>query len=248
MNDRCFWIEPGHISGNQAVVHGPEAHHIHSVLRLSVGTKVTLLDGAGGRYLVRLERINKDQSIGTILSHDEEMLPGTQVHLAQGLLKGQKMELVIQKATELGIGSITPFISRFCQSKIPSANKEERWERIVIEACKQCNRARKLDLRPAMDFAGLLATGFPHCQKILFWEGETNQDLTDFILEKEIRSVLLLIGPEGGLSIEEAEAARKAGFHTISLGKRILRAETASITAMGLMQFLTNNLTVSKGI
>ena len=167
------------------------------------------------------------------------------MHLGQALIKGKKMDLIIQKATELGIDSLHPYKSTYCVVKGAPENRVERWTKIALEACKQCNRPKPPDLHAPVDFTGFLksAAEYPYDLKLIFWEEELQNSLHDILQQHtDIRSVLLLIGPEGGFSPDEARQATAQGFQPVTLGSRILRAETAAIAAIAVLQYELGNL------
>ncbi len=244
MHSRRFFIQPEDIAGNTATLQGEEAHHLHTVLRLKTGEKITLFDGSGHRYEAQLTAIRKKTAEAQIVDVRLDPEPRVQLHLGQGLLKGQKMDLVLQKATELGIAQCIPFTSQFSVAQAKAANKKERWERIIIEACKQCNRSRPLAMQPANSFNSVLKTPeLESALKLIFWEEEDTIGLKQTFATSPLpSSIFFLIGPEGGFSTEEINLAKQAGFQSVTLGDLTLRAETAAVSAMAILQFLTGNL------
>jgi 16S rRNA (uracil1498-N3)-methyltransferase len=245
MSLRRFFIAPEDIAGKEAVLRGEEAHHLGRVLRLAPGDAITLFDGSGKRYQARLQEITSSRAVATILADELEPPPPVRLQLAQGLLKGQKMDLVLQKGTELGLSGIWPFFCEYSrEQKKEGRGKEERWQRIVLEACKQCDRALPPELHPPRSLTQLLAEP-PACDlKLIFWEQEQEQDLAGLLARQKqrIASALFLIGPEGGFAPREAAAALEQGFLPVSLGPRLLRAETASLAAAAILQFALGNL------
>lgn len=239
---RRFLIEPAAISGTTATITGPEAHHLTKVLRLKPGAKVTLLDANGGQHEAVIDAIDQaDQVVVrlTILATSTAAQPATALHLGQGLLKGKKMDLVVQKATELGIAAIHPFISQHTVARISEAEKESRWQRIALETCKQCNQPHPPLFHPVRDVASLIAEASLFPLKLLFWEGSGGASLHQVITPATPpAAIFYLIGPEGGFSQTEYDMAVAAGFKVITLGQRTLRAETAAIAAAAILQFL----------
>ena len=247
---RRFFVDPNNFSGSTAFLSGSEAHHIAAVLRLPVGTRITLFDGSGSFYEALITNISPKRIETTIeaitpyMNTDEEQQ--SRVHLGQALIKGGKMDLIIQKATELGIDVISVFKSTYSAVKRSPANRLERWTRIALEACKQCNRPKPPDLHAAANLNEFLkSTGEKSYDlKLIFWEEELQTSLQDIFQQPDsIRSVLLLIGPEGGFSPAEAEQAMAHGFQPVTLGSRILRAETAAMVAIAVLQYKLGNLT-----
>ena len=245
MTSHRFFIDPTCFAKDSAILTGPEAHHLRSVLRLTPGEIITLFDGTGNRFKARIEKVSKKDTITTILEKSMDPAAPVALHLGQSVLKGQKMDLITQKTTELGIESIHPFLSEHGVNKIQQDRKTSRWQRITMEACKQCNRATLPQVHPVINFKELLANHPPCDLKLIFWEDESNQGLEKLFTKQQqpLTSVMFLIGPEGGFSKAEVNNARDSGFIPISLGTRILRAETASLTATAILQFLLGNLT-----
>jgi len=247
---RRFFIDPKNISGSTAVLTGTEARHISAVLRLAPETTITLFDGSGSYYEARIMKISPARvetriiSITPYIDAAEDKRPA--LHLAVGLLKGKKLDFIIQKITELGIESLHPFHSQYCAAPPnTSAGKLSRWQKIAREACKQCNRPKPPDLYAVTDYKNLLFNSEKdkHDLKIIFWEDEEQNTLRETIaLSSKVQSVLVLIGPEGGFSSGEVAAAIAAGFKPTTLGSRILRAETAAIAAVAILQHELGNL------
>ena len=234
---RRFYILPDHVKNETAHISGREAHHIRVVLRMVAGDQVVLFDGIGNEYNARIRSIQPNRVyfdiIGTLQSTAE---PRCRVTIAQALLKKKKMDGLIRQLTEIGIARFVPFVSRRSVPK-PAASKmvtkRNRWETIAIEAVKQCRRGRPPKVGPLVSFDDLVnAIDHPNV-RIILWENAT-KPLADCLNEKTldgISEVLLTLGPEGGFSKSEIESAEENGFLIASLGPRILRAETAALTA-----------------
>ncbi len=246
---RRFFVEPENITGSTAVLSGSEARHIATVLRLATGTVITLFDGSGSYYEARLIKISparaeaKIVAITPYIATPEDYSPV--LHLGMGLLKGKKMDFIMQKGTELGISSLRPFRSQYCATPDPAAGKLSRWQKITLEACKQCNRPNPPDLFDVTDFNDLLlhAGQEKHDLKLIFWEEEGQKDLQKTLTAPDAtKSVQILVGPEGGFSANEVADAVAAGYAPVSLGSRILRAETAAIAAVAILQHHLGNL------
>lgn len=244
MSLRRFFINPTDITGATAQITGPEAHHLRTVLRLAPGDPITFFDGTGARYQARIERILKDRVTATITEQTQDPPPKVRLHLGQALLKGQKMDLILQKATELGVDAIWPFSSEHGIHKPTKEAQMERWQRIVLEACKQCDRARPPEIHDPMEINDLITHAPPCDTRLIFWEHESRQTLPEVLADQNTncRSVLFLLGPEGGFSETEVACARREGFIPVSLGPRILRAETATLAATAILQFTLGNL------
>ncbi len=240
---RRFYINPGNINETRAILTGPESHHLRVVLRLEAGEKIELFDGTGAIYQAVIRDIDKKEVLLQTISKQMAEECGPSVHFAQALLKGKKMDFLIQKATELGIEAIHPFTSLHCAVQ-PSYDKTKRWEKISIEACKQCGRPKPLSCYPVCDLSQVLKKGKSHDTKLIFWEKE--KAALDLVLQTSVQSIFMLIGPEGGFSDGEVESALRQNFQPVSLGRRILRAETAAFCAMSIVQYLLGNFTHGK--
>lgn len=239
-----FLVSSGQQPGNLVVLSPEESRHLVKVLRKQEGDTVLLTDGHGHRFSGRIR--STALRAATILI--EEALPEKTLHgqltLAQALLKGDKMEFVIQKAAELGVHAVIPFASSRSISKIdPRTTKISRWKKIAQAASKQCGRAAHMVVEESVLFETLVekeAEG----TKIIFWE-EANRSLRDFFCgapSDSMESVAALIGPEGGFSRTEVDFAVGHGFAPVSLGSLILRAETAAVAAITLIQYELGNI------
>lgn len=239
---RRFFIDQDSISGDTAIISGPEARHISTVLRLKPGSSIELFDGNGLVYTAQITNVDKSAIKTTIVEshHHQEYAPFLSV--VQSMVKGKKMDLIIQKATELGVSTFQPIITRHCDIKNVPAGQNDRWQRITLEACKQCNRPTPMLCLPTVSFERFVANVDKSTTKVIFWEN----DSTGGVLTQQITTTtgraLILIGPEGGFAHDEVDAAIKQGFTPATLGPRILRAETAAIAAISIVQFLLGNL------
>jgi 16S rRNA (uracil1498-N3)-methyltransferase len=155
------------------------------------------------------------------------------------------MDLVIQKCTELGVAEVQPLYSSRCQGKLSSLvteKKRSRWQRIALTACKQCRRCIPPKIGRGMDFRAGLSTGHREARRLLFYEDETECFPGDLDGLSEADHIMLAIGPEGGFSADEVDLARESGWQTVSLGALTLRAETATLTAVAVVQFLAGGM------
>ena len=235
-----FFIKNENIIDQQVILGKEEARHL-STVRLSTGDTVELYDGIGNVY--QAEVIELKPKVQLAISSRETRLPGKpHLHICQGLLKGKKMDFILQKANELGVTNLTPFYSSFCAVQSPKPGKQARWEKIIMESCKQCGRPLPMRLNTIRDFHMVLAETESLATKIIFWEKESHRRLNDLPSLSASSEIVALIGPEGGFSDEEINQAKKAGFLTVSLGGQTLRAETAALAAMTLLQFLGGKL------
>ncbi len=244
---RRFFITPSAVSEDNVVITGPEAHHLHSVLRLKSGEKIILFDGTGWTCSAKIEDISQNAVHCSILSTDTAKQSGPSLHLGQALLTGSKMDLICQKSTELGISTIQPFVSKRCTVNKKSEKQISRWQRIILEACKQCGQFIIPEVLPPMALSKLFEKTEHYDYKFIFYEEmEQTKELNDLFAEEKKStmpdSIFFLIGPEGGFTEDEVNQAQKAGFIPVSLGRLILRAETASISATAILQYLLGNL------
>jgi 16S rRNA (uracil1498-N3)-methyltransferase len=243
---RRFYIKTDSISNARAVITGQEARHLGTVLRLAPGDRVELVDGRGTLAMAEIETISHNTAVFTIL---DTSLPGAespvQITLAQGMLKDKKMDMLVRHLTELGICQWVPFYSSRSIPK-PDAkrigSRMERWNKIAREALKQCGRSMLPLVGEPIPFDQLLETAAGYDARIAFWENATAPIPVQKPSLEPIKKVIVLIGPEGGFSSPEIDAAREKGFTACSLGPRILRAETASLTAAALVQYLFGDL------
>lgn len=252
LDDRCtimrrFFFNPKTRRGNRVILSKEESRHIKKVLRLEEGSTVELLDGEGGLYsgeIVLLERSVEALITGKL---DEEEDASGSIHVFQAILKGDKMDTVVQKCTELGVTTMVPFQSSRCQGKLDPAacsKKHSRWQRIGLAACKQCMRPLPMDIVEPVTFKEAVSREQPgeKTMRILFWEEEKQLHIRDLRDIEKTDSIALLLGPEGGISEEEVQFAREHGWITVSLGRRILRAETATLTAVSIACYLSGSL------
>lgn len=236
-----FFVPAHQIQNSRAVIRGGEFHHLHHVLRLCVGDRISLRDEVSTEHHGVIASLSTTAAEVMIL--DTTPLPSTAVSLtlALGLLKGQKMDLVIEKVTELGVDRIVPFTSAFTIFQLPTERQNERlsrWRRITQSAAKQSGSMLPQILAP-QTFDQLCDSQVPDTTTILFYEQERLSTLKEFANNHpQIPSLRVIVGPEGGFAAEEVELARRRGIHILGLGSQILRAETASIVAIALCRFL----------
>ena len=234
--ERRFFVEK---IGQQAVLSGDEFSHAKNVLRLGVGDELVLFDGGGKEYTAVVAAIGKREMVCSVLGEkisDKE--PKTQVRLLIGALKGDKTELVVQKATELGVMRIGVFSSRYCAAYM-NENKLERLRRVAREAAKQCLRATVPEVVYYETLEEALRAGEGSRHKLFACEFAQKSEAD---LAAIAGSTALIVGSEGGFTREEAEEARAAGFALLTLGRRILRAETAAVALTAVAMFALGEL------
>ena len=223
---------------DSVVLTGTDAIHICTVLRLQTGDNIQVLDGKGSLYVVKLEDVKVKLVKGEIISSEKVNTESPlTIHLGQSLIKGNKFDVVLRKSVELGVKTITPLMTERTVVKSDGNQKIARWQKIAEESCKQCGRSSIPKVsRSIIKLDVFCQQGSEADLKLMFWELESENGLKDINPEKTPSSVSVLIGPEGGFTIEEVETARSHGFQTVSLGPRILRAETAPLVVLSLLQ------------
>lgn len=239
---RRFILDRRAIGEQEAHITGDLFRHMAKVLRLKPGTGVMLADGEGSEYQGTIESIGADNLVVRIAGR--ELVPAAEqvprITIYQGLPKGEKLDFILQKCTELGAAGIVPFAASRSVVKIDQqrrAGRLERWQKIVAEAARQSRRYSVPTVSLAGDL-GQVLQGAHHAVKLLLWEEEQGNLLRQTLAGLTVPDdVAILIGPEGGFSPEEAAAATAAGFIPVSLGKRILRTETAALIVLAILQF-----------
>lgn len=226
------------LSEQQQITLEPEAsHHLVTVLRIKQGRKILLFNGQGGEFSAQLVVANKRAAVVAIDEFaDKNNESPLSIHLGICLIKNDRFDWLLQKATELGVTTITPLISQYTDNKIPSEKlpkKIKHWENILVNAAEQSERTLLPPINPP--------------QKLKTWQ-EERREKAKFILHPSVSggfdkapqtfsSAALLVGPEGGFSEEEVATSTADGFVPVSLGPRILRAETAPLAAISLLQY-----------
>jgi 16S rRNA (uracil1498-N3)-methyltransferase len=232
-----FFIHPSLIQS--PFVHFPPevSAQLSRVLRLSTGDIVTVLDNTGQEMLTRLTQVSPRTATGEIISSTTPQVePSVRIHLFISLTQREKLEWILQKCTEVGVSEFTPIITSrtLVQKSAGLAEKHTRWEKIIREAAEQSGRTLLPILNPVLSFNESLShlVGF----RLLAWEMEQSTTLRQVLQSSPPPvEISLIIGPEGGFSDEEVETAVASGFRTFTLGKRILRVETAAVIAAALI-------------
>ena len=228
-----------------------EARHLREVLRLKVGDEVYVFNGAGKEFQCRVEETRRDAAHLMVVREVEAARPESPLHLtlAVALLKGEKFDLVVQKATELGVTVIVPVVTKLADIRLRDESdvlkRMTRWQRIALEAAKQSGRAIVPDISTPVAFAALVleAVAEPQSNCLMFSERD-GQSLTETKkpLTGKATRLTALVGSEGGWTDEEIMIARDAGWRIITLGGRTLRAETAAIAVAVLLQHFAGDL------
>lgn len=234
----------GSTDGETAYITGEDAKHIGTVLRMRSGELLVLCDNENTDYLCKIISAEKELiELEIIDKRQNEAAPGVEITLFQCLPKSDKMDFIVQKATELGAYSIVPVLSKRCVSRPDDksmAKKIQRWEKIAAEASKQCGAGKIPVIGEPADFKTAVSEYSKIGLGILFYEcgGKSLSELP----VKEASKIGIFIGSEGGFEAEEAEFAEKNGIYAATLGKRILRCETAPVAALSVLMNLTGNM------
>ncbi len=220
-----------------------EVHHLRAVLRGKVGQPVTLFDGQGRTAEAEVVVLERHAARARILRQAAEPRPDLQLVLVQGVPREQKMDLVVQKATELGVARILPVRTDHAVMQVRSDNedsKRERWQRIALNAAKQCGAAWLPEIAPVQDFETCLAQ-WPGPMTALLCSLEPDarplREALAALRENRPRTVVALVGPEGDFSARERALARNAGARPVSLGARTLRSETAALFVLSVLNY-----------
>jgi 16S rRNA (uracil1498-N3)-methyltransferase len=221
-------------------------HYLSRVLRVKHEDRITLFNGEGGEYRARITEISKQK----IAAYVEEYLPietesSISICLAQGIARGEKMDMIIQKAVELGVTHIVPLHTERSHLKLDQSREEKRlshWRGVVISACEQSGRNRLPQLSSPMTLKTYLANSTVEAKCVL--SPHASSPFTIQYWSKYCQSFSVLIGPEGGLSEEEVSLAKEAGYFAFQLGPRILRTETAPLSVLSILQFQYGDFTI----
>lgn len=247
-----FFVAPGCFRGTQVTIAGPQAHQIARVLRLRPGDKIVVLDDSGWQAEVELTALSAEAVVGLVLRRTlVRSEPYTKLTLFQALLKGDKFEFVLQKGTELGVSGFVPMVTDRCiVANLGEADghKFSRWQRVIREAAEQSGRGKLPMLHPVLLFPQA-------CERVrglalIPWEEEKGAGLRQVLREhfppqpgsQRPFSVSVFIGPEGGFTPAEITTARSYGILPVSLGRRVLRAETAAIATAAAVLYEAGEL------
>lgn len=221
----------------QVLLEEAPSHHLSKVLRMAPGRELELFDGRGGSYRARiLEQYKKQLRLGIEAFDPSERESPLDLELGIGISRGDRMDWVIQKATELGVTRISPLFTERTEVKLRGdrlAKKQARWQQLVISACEQCQRNRLPQIAAPMELHNWLAQNQSQWRLVLH-----HRDTAGLPQQTCVTSLSLLIGPEGGLSDAEIAHARDWQFKPLTLGPRVLRTETAPVAAITLVQYL----------
>ncbi|HAO22014.1 MAG TPA: 16S rRNA (uracil(1498)-N(3))-methyltransferase [Desulfobacteraceae bacterium] len=216
------------------IITGSEANHIKNVLRLRAGDKIILFNGSGHEYKAEIIAVSSNSVEAAVLQSIESWRESpADIIIAQAFLKEKKMDEMIRPLSELGISRWIPFIAERSVSRPDEkrlAARYERWKSIAKESLKQCRRIKMLEIAPVLSFEEILRIGQDCDLRLIFWEKAVEA------IPTQGHKIIALLGPEGGFSESEVKMAQDAGFAAVTLGPRILRAETATIAASVMLQ------------
>jgi len=241
-----LFVLPERLCDETVVLGGEDHRYLFRVLRLRAGDEVVLFDGAGHEARARIERVGPRAAELRVLERSARAAAaGPEITLLVGIPKGDKMELVVQKATELGATRIVPM--RTARSIGPAevtrqAARRQRWIKIAREAARQCGRNDVPDVAAPVELAAALAAAPADALRLLFWEDARAVRLRDRLPVERPARIVVAVGPEGGFEANEVEIARQAGFEVVGLGPRTLRAETAAMAALAVVGFAVGDL------
>jgi len=240
---RIFLREP---LAEQVTLTGSDAHHLGYAMRAKEGDHIVVVDGESQVAEMSITAFTADtvtlELIQRLEANTESPL---EMGLAMCLLKSDKLELVVQKAVELGASFVQPLVSENVVVKYDAkkmAARQERWQRIADEAAKQCGRTALPEVREIMDLKEWLQRPTAGEQRFMCYEAEDNYTLGDYLAQNKGGAFTALVGPEGGFSLAEVMAAKEAGVAQVTLGPRILRAETAALSVMTVLQHVKGDL------
>jgi 16S rRNA (uracil1498-N3)-methyltransferase len=221
---------------------GEQARYVSAVLRLRQGDGVHLFDSSGKHFSALITKAGRgrvEMELKELIETPEE--PSLNITLLQGTLKGQKMDIVLQKATELGVGAIVPLITE--RAIVRGTRRLERWQKIALEASRQCGRTRPPEVSSPRGVEDYFSSE-SRLKGVIFWEEQSQglKSLKDMSFPRSTKEIIVAIGPEGGFTEHEVGLAQKSGLVPTTLGPRILRAETAAITALALVQYIGGGL------
>ncbi len=231
-----FLVEPADVQGAGLVLRGEEAHHLARVRRHRQGEEVEVVDGAGHWYQVCIETLGRDEVGCRILAAEEERGESrVQLTLAAALVKGQRFDFLVEKATELGVTALVPLLCERGVVRAGSEHKPARWEKLARSALKQCGRSRLPVLGPPTSLGEVVGEGRGGGAQVLLAVPAGGQPLRGLLAREGLGRLVLAVGPEGGFTAAEVQAAQRGGARVFSWGNRVLRSETAGMVLAALI-------------
>jgi 16S rRNA (uracil1498-N3)-methyltransferase len=250
MSRRRFYATPDAISGSTINLSRDETHHLTRVLRLRPGSEVFVFDGCGKEYRCSFLTVKDNRArIEICEALSDEVDSSIHITLAHGLAKGEKFDFVIQKATELGVSNIVPLVTDNADVKLSDEKSEkrlERWQRISLEALKQCGRRRLVEIERPVTLKDFLCVAQTEDAVLVFSERGGVSITNALARSSDKKAIAALVGPEGGWSDEELTLLDERRAIAVTLGPRILRTETAAVVAVTLIQHILGDLSSEK--
>jgi 16S rRNA (uracil1498-N3)-methyltransferase len=238
-----FYVNPKDIKDKFFVIEDEQFHYLSTVRRFAVGDEINIFDGLGNSYKARIDSIDRTSMKGAILSSKTFVLPKIKISLYTAIPKGERFDWLIEKAGEIGVSKIVPVIYLRSVVKELSENKVERYKKISISASSQSWRADIMPIDKPVKFNEVVekASKEKDTLNVLPWESEENKNILGLLNEnKDTKNINIFIGPEGGFDKSEIDVAVKNNFKTVTLGKNILRVETAAIVASSILTSIYN--------
>ena len=243
---RRFFIPPEQMGKDESVISGDDAHHLRDVLKIQPGGLVVVFDGQGREFRARIISITRHQVRVAMLDRVEADTDAMlELTIGQGYLKDRKMDALVRQLTELGVVRWVPFLS---SRSIPSPNPQrlhgryQRWKKISLESLKQCRRSRAMIISPVVGYDEALKQAQTCDLKVIFWEGAKAAAVMHRRRPSNPSNLFIMIGPEGGFDEKEIASAKQDGFEVAGMGPRILKAETATLAAATLAQFVFGDM------
>ncbi len=236
-----FFVTAEGFSEKTVTITGSDVSHIRTVLRMKPGDKIEVIDPQGFQYEIVLAEVDKAHVRGDILSKIEMQTESpVNIRMGQALFKGNAFDLLVRKATELGVHSIAAIKTQRCVARLEKeseSHRTDRWQRIVEEASKQCGRSRVPEVHSTVLSIEEFCQQSADCDlKLVFWESEQTTRLQDVTAPDSVASIAYLAGPEGGWAAEEIDFLIQQGFQTVTLGPRLLKADSVSLVILSLLQ------------
>lgn len=234
---RRFYSPPDRIVNGKVVLRAEETRHLRDVLRLRVGDEASVFNGLGREFLTTVETISKSDATLAVVREIPPSSPESEldITLAAAMLPGEKYEITVQKAVELGVRKLVPLYSKRCEVKSGGGRRLERWQKMAVESAKQSGRARLMEIVEPVDIAEFLEISRSDKKEtaLVFFSERDGEGFNSIKADKKITAVF---GPKGGWDDAELAAAKAAGFSIITFGGRIMRAETAAIAITAILQ------------
>ena len=243
---RRFFISPEQLNEPHPFIGGNDAHHLRTVLRLKPGDMIAVLDGRGNEYKARIVSLDHERVYVALETSVIKVTESSvEIVLALGYLKDKKMDELIRPLTELGITRWIPFLAA---RSVPAPDgkrllaRKDRWQKLSLEAVKQCGRQRPMHIDPVLSFDETLQQARSSDLKLLLWEKSAESRQPESRRPARPSRLFIMIGPEGGFELQEVHRARQEGFLAVGMGPRILRAQTAILSAAVIAQFVFGDM------